>query len=98
MEESGQRDKKKARRETLLLRLWRNIIRGPRSKGVEEEEAISFGNYEVIGILTDSIFSRAVGTRPIGDLGVIMDINDERYERWNKLTFIDVWKQNQRDT
>ena len=82
---SGQRDKKREfpyrksfYRGALSLELWRKVIGGLRGKVFEENEAISFGNYEVVGILRDSIFNRVVGTRPAGDLGVIMDINDER--------------------
>lgn len=46
---------------------------------VEGDEVISFGKYEVFGILTNSIFNKVVGTRPSRGLGVIMNINDERY-------------------
>lgn len=44
---------------------------GPKGKVVEEDEACSFGKDEVIDIFTDSIFSRVVGIRPAGDLGMI---------------------------
>lgn len=44
---------------------------GPKGKVVEEDEACSFAKYEVIDIFTGSIFSRVVGIRPAGDLGMI---------------------------
>ena len=44
---------------------------GPRSRVVEEEEACSLGEYEVIDIFTYSIFSRVEGIRLAGDLGMI---------------------------
>jgi len=54
-----------------IIKLWRNVIRGPRIRVVEEEEACSFGEYEVIDIFTYSIFSRVEGIRLAGDLGMI---------------------------
>lgn len=86
----------------LSLKLWRSVIRGPWGNVVEEDEAISFGNCEAIGILTDNSSSRVVRTRPAGYSGVITKINDERYKQVEggsiDSPFIDVWKQNQGDT
>lgn len=65
----------------LSLKLWRKVIRGPWGNIVEEDEAINFVNYEVIGILTDNISSRVVRTRPAGDSGVITEIKDGRYKQ-----------------
>lgn len=57
--------KKKRARKTVIIKTMEECHRGPRGNVVEEDETISLVNYKVIGLLTDSISSRVVGTRPV---------------------------------
>lgn len=47
----------------MLLEPWRDVPEGPRGRAVGDE-AISFSDYEVPGILSGRVCNRLVGTEP----------------------------------